>query len=157
MKSINFVIMSCVLLVALVPIAIFAEERSLTGITPGDNRGMYNIGLTNELLTTFVREVSFREKVNIVIPKELMEKRVTCGFDNVRLIDAFRCVVASPEWILDEKVYPKSRIFIIRTRTTEEVQAESLKRFYDALRNEGFTDEQAMKILLQDMVSAKKK
>mgnify|MGYP001607322550 CR=1 FL=1 len=127
-----------------------ADEKVEMGITPATKPGRYNIRLDDVPLLDVFRQMYKLANINVVASPQLISHKITCNLEEVELIPAFLSMADMFGYVAKEAT-PGSGVYSIRGRTKEEETAISLKRFFDALRKEGFTEDQAMQILLRTL------
>jgi hypothetical protein len=127
-----------------------ADKLAATGLTPGDKPDRFNLRYENTPLKSVLTDITKQLDVNIVASADSLKDEVTCNLTNVELMPAIRALVEGLGYVFCEQV-PGSGVYTIRHRTLEEDRAASLKRFFDALRKEGFTEDKAMQILLRSL------
>ena len=127
-----------------------AKDRSELGITKSENEGRFNVCYDNATLQEILADVVREGGYNIVASKDALKNRITVNLTDVELLPALSSIVECHGLILGERV-TGSGVYTVRPRTFEDERAAAIKRFFDALRREGFSEEQAMQILLRSM------
>jgi hypothetical protein len=127
-----------------------AADKLATGLTSTDKPNRFNLRYDSAPLKTVLADVTKQIDVNIVASADSLKDEVTCNLTDVELMPAIKTLIEGLGYVFREQV-PGSGVYTIRHRTPEEQRAASLKRFFDALQREGFTEDQAMQILLRSL------
>jgi hypothetical protein len=133
--------------------AVLAEDDAVTGITPTDDPELFTIKFDNAPLDSVLSEITKLTNVNFIMHGAFSDHRVTCEFTKLPLLAALTGIVG--EWGYVLRDVGNSGVYSIRMRTPEEYRASELRRFFDALRREGFTEDQAMQIVLRSLEKEK--
>ena len=127
-----------------------AADKVVLGITVSDKADRFNLRYENAPLKTVLADITKRLQANVVVSADYLKQEVTCNMTEVELLPALRAIVDALGYVFGEQLVG-SGVYTIRRRTPEEERAASLKRFFDALRKEGFTEDQSMQILLRGL------
>ncbi len=125
------------------------DDQIIASLKPSDVPGLFDLSYENAPLGTVIEDVlRVQTNMNIVVSKDCLERTVICWFMRIEPCSALTKIVEDLGYVLEES-HPN--FFTLRDPTEEEMLAASSKRLFDALRKEGFTEEQAMQILLHSL------
>jgi hypothetical protein len=128
----------------------WAIDQPRAGLSPTDTPNQFNLRYDSTPLKAVLTDVCKHLDVDIVASAANLDVEITCDLSRVELMPAVVSLAAVHGYVFRELV-PGCGVYTIRHRTPEEDRAASLRRFFNALREEGFTEDQSILITLRSL------